>query len=118
MTTEISTERFKTNNGNWHMIDHGGNHFINGRCVNPLDKPHSESDLVYTTKKDDEGNVIGYTSNAREVNYIGSTYPMVEDIIKTPVITGHVPLEQRGTDKYGKPKMYVKRGYEHLITNN
>lgn len=115
MTTEISTERFKTTNGDWHMIDHGGNHFINGRCVNPKDVPHSELDLVYTTKKADNGNIIGYSSNANEVNQIGSTYPMVKDIISTPIITGHIPLEQRGADKYGKPKMYVKRGYEHLV---
>lgn len=56
---------FKTNTGNHHMIDNGGNHFINGKCVNPLK---------------DEGN-------------IGDTYPKEKDRVYTPEVTGYVKLK-------------------------
>ena len=45
---------FKTRDGNWHAIDKSGNHFINGKCVNPLE---------------DEGK-------------IGDTYPDKSDIVR------------------------------------
>lgn len=109
----ITTERFKVGD-DWHMIDHGGNHFVNGRCVNPKELPQSQLDLVYTTKTDEKGAVIGYASNKQQTKKVGSTYPPMEDRVYFKVL-GHIPLEQRGTDKHGQPKMYVKRGYEHLI---
>ena len=31
----MKVQIFKTDNGDSHMIDIGGNHFTNGRCVNP-----------------------------------------------------------------------------------
>lgn len=111
----INTERFRVGN-DWHMIDHAGNHFVNGRCVNPLSDAQSELDLVYTTQKDEDGNIVGYKSNMQAGlgEAIGSTYPPVEGRIYFKVL-GHIPLEQRGTDKHGQPKMYVKRGFEHLV---
>jgi len=32
---ENETQRFTTANGDYHFIDKGGNHFINGKCANP-----------------------------------------------------------------------------------
>ena len=32
----MTAKTFKTTNGDTHLIDEGGNHFINGKCVNPL----------------------------------------------------------------------------------
>lgn len=33
--SQLRDTRFKDKDGNRHLIDHGGNHFINGECVNP-----------------------------------------------------------------------------------
>lgn len=51
----MEQRNFRTKDGNQHMIDKRGNHFINGRCVNP----------TKTSGK-----------------LIGSTYPSEDQIIK------------------------------------
>lgn len=38
----MNTLRFKDNYGNIEKLDSGGNHFINGRCVNPKSWSQSE----------------------------------------------------------------------------
>lgn len=55
---------FKTPNGDYHMIDTAGNHFVNHRCANPL--------------VTDEGL---YTE-------IGDTHPHPQDRTELPEITG------------------------------
>lgn len=107
MNTNI--EKFRVGNDN-HLIDMAGNHFVNGRCVNPLGESQSELDLVYSTVKDEEGNVVGYTSNIQAGlgDPIGSTYPPKSQRVYFKVL-GHIPLEEING------KMYVKRGFEHLI---
>lgn len=112
----LQDQRFKNLvTGNWEMIDHGGNHFVNSKCVNPKDVPQSVLNLKYTEVRDEDGNVVSYkATNKREATVIGTTYPRIKDVEFFKVL-GHIPLEQRGTDKYGQPKMYVKRGFEHLI---
>lgn len=52
----MEQRNFRTKDGNQHMIDNRGNHFINGKCVNP----------TKASGKD-----------------IGSTYPSEDEIIKT-----------------------------------
>lgn len=66
-------EMFKDKDRNTHVIDNGGNHFINGRCVNPL---------AYMT--DEDGNK---TINPAKV---GSTVPPKGE--RFPIATGHVDL--------------------------
>jgi hypothetical protein len=51
----MKNTNFKTKDGNSHVIDKRGNHFINGRCVNPL----------------------------KGEGKIGSTYPNELEIVKT-----------------------------------
>jgi len=55
------TEYFETANGDKHQIDTRGNHFVNGKCVNP--------------KRSDFNPVTGKRLK------IGSTYPPMEDRI-------------------------------------
>lgn len=68
-------ERFTTINGDHHLIDNAGNHFVNNKCVNPL------------------------ISVTIEPNYIGSTHPKRDLRISGEVqITGSVPylLDENG----------------------
>lgn len=61
---------FRTINGDRHLIDTRGNHFINGRCVNP----RLETITV------DMGNGV-YKDIKTNGEPIGSTYPDENDII-------------------------------------
>jgi hypothetical protein len=45
-------KRFKTTNGDNHLIDSTGNHFINGKCVNPLKNSLSKIGSTYPNNKD------------------------------------------------------------------
>ena len=60
---------FKTENGDSHLIDIAGNHFINGRCVNP----------TFHNMVEDEDGVYVEAS-------IGDTYPDTDD--RRPVASG------------------------------
>jgi hypothetical protein len=62
---------FRTINGDLHHIDTRGNHFINGKCVNPCLKTITV-DMTDGTFKNIK----------REVDPIGSTYPNDNEIIK------------------------------------
>jgi len=93
-----TAQRFKVGN-DWHMIDRAGNHFINGRCVNPTELPSSIKSM-YKCTDGESGEIV--TDN------IGDTYPPEESRQYFKVL-GHIPLEKING------KMYVKRGYEHLI---
>ena len=62
----VEEKRFRVANGDLHRIDMGGNHFINGKCVNPL-----RSDLMLC---DDD--VWRHAE-------IGDTYPIGETIYPT-----------------------------------
>lgn len=90
-------ERFKAN-GKYHLIDDAGNHFVNGRCVNPK------------LKQGELSGQLGENFKGREV--IGSTYPKKEDRQYFKVL-GHIPLEEIPK---GSGKLFVKRGFEHLIS--
>ena len=59
----VEEKRFRLANGDLHRIDQGGNHFINGQCVNPL-----RADLKLC---DDD--VWRHAE-------VGDTYPIGEDI--------------------------------------
>jgi hypothetical protein len=58
---------FKTPNGDFHLIDNAGNHFVNRKCVNPK------------------------TTDSPEYGHIGATHP--EESLRTtlPEVTGKVP---------------------------
>lgn len=43
---------FKTPNGDFHLIDTTGNHFINGKCVNPLTTDYSGCKIGDTHPKE------------------------------------------------------------------
>jgi len=74
------TEYFKFNGDN-HRIDNGGNHFVNGKCVNP---------------KEYEGE-------------IGDTYPTEDDVVDPAItITGFVPYTIK-LDKNGKQVFVVTK---------
>ena len=49
----MEEKRFKDDNGNHHRIDIRGNHFINGRCVNPktTDKKIEGEDGIFRDPK-------------------------------------------------------------------
>lgn len=57
---EEATVFIKTKDGRNHRFDAAGNHFINGRCVNPKVTPFLENR-----------------------GFIGSTYPNVDDVEKS-----------------------------------
>jgi len=74
------TEYFKFNGDN-HRIDNGGNHFVNGKCVNP---------------KEYEGE-------------IGDTHPTEDDFVDPAItITGFVPHTIK-LDKNGKQVFVVTK---------
>jgi len=43
---------FKTKNGDKHVIDDAGNHFINGKCVNPKEDSTDKIGSTYPDKKE------------------------------------------------------------------
>lgn len=81
-------EKFKVGNDN-HTIDVTGNHFINGRCVNPRDLPTSIK-AVYNT----DGVEV-------KTDEIGSTHPPME-VREYFKVVGHIDLVEV------KGKMYAK----------
>lgn len=74
---------FKDGNGNYHRVDYGHNHFINGKCVNP--------------KRLDEA-LIGQTANK---------YKLVPAKVE---ITGHVPVFSYGTKTETTKVIHVNTG--------
>jgi hypothetical protein len=38
LNQQAMARRFKTSNGDIHLVDDGGNHFVNNKCVNPTKK--------------------------------------------------------------------------------
>ena len=64
----VNEQRFKLNGEN-HRIDQGGNHFINGICVNPVKGEYAvEEDGVYRQRK------------------VGSTYPIGQNVTSELVV--------------------------------
>jgi hypothetical protein len=61
---------FRTKNGDTHLIDNAGNHFVNGKCVNP------KEDVVHN-----------YATAP-----IGSTYPPLKGRSFLPDVTGSAPF--------------------------
>lgn len=45
-------QRFKTKNGDTHIIDDSGNHFINQKCVNPTCASGGEIGDTYPNEED------------------------------------------------------------------
>jgi hypothetical protein len=88
----MTTIRFKTVNGDNHMIDNGGNHFINNKCVNPLELESSVKSYQKCTK----GLKVKYTDE------IGSTVPTDETWVPFIEITGHVELVEVNGKMYPK----------------
>ena len=43
----MKTEFFRTANGDKHQIDETGNHFVNGKCVNPSKQSGEEIGSTY-----------------------------------------------------------------------
>lgn len=116
--SNLQDKRFRnTVTGNTGLIDHGGNHFVNGKCVNPVGVIRSEQPLKYKEVRDEDGNVVGYRATNREsvqLELLSTTYPRAKDVEFFKVL-GHIPLEARGDGKNEHVKMFVKRGFEHLL---
>ena len=77
--------------GDFHLIDRSGNHFIDGKCVNPIAQ---------------QGEPAGAISHRfSDCVPIGSTHP--DESVREPFkVLGFLPLEEI------KGKMFVKRGFQ------
>lgn len=80
----------------YHMVDTSGNHFVNSKCVNPLDVPQSVMNLRYEEVRDEFGKVVSYRSIGERPNVeqIGSTIPIYKYRRPSLVVTGHIKLRK------------------------